>query len=432
MKPTFIRRYHRRPSSTREAGMFKKENRLEQSFFGGTLHDPFFKPANVQPVQLKCKNCEDEDKQVKRAEDKKEEEKKVLRKTEEEEKVQKYDKEGRDEDKVQKAEKSPDREEEKIQKREKRREEEEKVQKKETGVSSSSAAGTYIKSLHGQGNPLPAQVNDFFAPKMGYDFGDVKIHTGKQAADSAEELNAKAYTVGNDIVFNEGQYNTGTMDGKKLIAHELTHVVQQKNEEPIGLQRMPDQEEESGKQVALPSIYLEGTGSQIQNTTHNANCEGVSVSGSTTANYSSSFSSSGTPQLATNCLGCTGTDCISISGNFVSVFTANPVVSLPPVPSGLNKCEQAAVRNFINTTLNQHELQHVAAFNTYKGTVVTPYNYKGCSADLQSYIQNIHDGIETARRTTSDNASAALDANGANVFTITCDCPDPEPDAGKK
>jgi hypothetical protein len=397
--------------------MFKKENRQEQSFFGGSLHDPFFKPANVQSVQLKCKNCEDEDKQVKRAEDKKEEEKKVLRKTEEEEKVQKYEKRDQDEEKVQKSEKRP--------------EEEEKIQKKEDGVTSSSTAGTYINSLPGKGNPLPAKSSDFFSPKMGYDFSDVKVHTGKEAADSAKELNARAYTVGNDIVFNDGEYNTGTTEGKKLIAHELTHVVQQHEAVSDHLQRMPDQEEESGKQVVLPSVYLEGTGSKTQNTTHNANCEGVSVSGSTTANYSSSFSSSGKPQLASDCVGCTGAECISISGNFVSVFTANPVVSLPPVPSGLNKCEQAAVRNFINTTLNQHELQHVAAFNTYKGTVVTPYNYKGCSADLQSYIQNIHDGIETARRTASDDASAALDANGANVFTITCDCPDPEPDAGK-
>ena len=407
MKPTFIRRYHRRPTSSREGGLFKKENRPEQSFFGGSLHDPFFKPANVQSVQLKCKNCEDEDKQVKHAEDKKEEEKKVLRKTDEEEKVQK---------------------------REKRPEDEEKIQKQENGVTSSSAAGTYIKSLNGKGNPLPGKVSDFFSPKMGYDFSDVKVHTGKEAADSAKELNARAYTVGNDIVFNEGEYDTGTTDGKKLLAHELTHVVQQHDADSDHLQRMPDQEEESGKQAVLPSIYLEGTGSQIQNTTHNANCEGVSVSGSTTANYSSSFSSTGTPQLASDCVGCTGAECISISGKFVSVFTANPVVSLPPVPSGLNKCEQAAVTNFINTTLNQHELQHVAAFKTYKGTVVTPYNYTGCSADLQSYIQNIHDGIETARRTASDDASAALDANGANVFTITCDCPDPEPDAstGKK
>ena len=118
------------------------------------------------------------------------------------------------------------------------------------------------------------------------------------------------------------------------------------------------------------------------------------------------------------------------TGTVVSVFTANPQITLPSVPSGLNECEQNAVQQFINTTLRAHELQHVAAFNTYRGTVRTPYTYRGCASGLDAYMQQIHDNIESARKTASDARSSALDANGANIFNVTCNCPDPEPENG--
>jgi hypothetical protein len=63
--------------------------------------------------------------------------------------------------------------------------------------------------------------------KFGYNFGNVKIHTGKEAADSAEMIMARAYTIGEDIIFAEGQYRPNVSEGRKLLAHELMHVVQQ-------------------------------------------------------------------------------------------------------------------------------------------------------------------------------------------------------------
>jgi len=64
-------------------------------------------------------------------------------------------------------------------------------------------------------------------PRFGADFGAVRVHTGREAAESARSVNALAYTVGNDVVFGAGQYEPGTSAGAGLIAHELTHVVQQ-------------------------------------------------------------------------------------------------------------------------------------------------------------------------------------------------------------
>jgi hypothetical protein len=79
----------------------------------------------------------------------------------------------------------------------------------------------------GGGHALSRSALDFFEPRFGFDFNDVRVHSGAQAADSARDLNAQAYTVGKNIVFGSGQYAPEEQSGKKLIAHELTHVVQQ-------------------------------------------------------------------------------------------------------------------------------------------------------------------------------------------------------------
>lgn len=79
------------------------------------------------------------------------------------------------------------------------------------------------------GSPLPASSRTFFERRMGNDFRDVRVHTGSRAAKSASAMNALAYTSGNDIVFGKGQYRPETTAGRELLAHELTHVVQQRN-----------------------------------------------------------------------------------------------------------------------------------------------------------------------------------------------------------
>ncbi|WP_309371702.1 DUF4157 domain-containing protein [Nitrosomonas sp.] len=86
-----------------------------------------------------------------------------------------------------------------------------------------------MKPEPGTGNQLSVERRGFFESRMGHRFDDVRIHTDKRAARMARTINARAYTLGRDIVFNEGQYKPGTREGDKLLAHELTHVVQQKN-----------------------------------------------------------------------------------------------------------------------------------------------------------------------------------------------------------
>ncbi|MFT4156072.1 DUF4157 domain-containing protein [Parafilimonas sp.] len=112
-------------------------------------------------------------------------------------------------------------------------EEEKKMQRKEgNDIETTATPETehYINSLSG-GKPLAEKERSFFEPRMGYDFGDVKIHTDTASVKSAQSVNALAYTTGNNIVFNEGQFNPETDSGKRLLGHELVHVMQQSHDD---------------------------------------------------------------------------------------------------------------------------------------------------------------------------------------------------------
>jgi uncharacterized protein DUF4157/uncharacterized protein DUF922 len=77
------------------------------------------------------------------------------------------------------------------------------------------------------GQPLDAETRAFMEPRFGFDFSKVRIHADSSAADAARSVDARAYTVGSDVAFAAGQYSPRTTSGKRLLAHELAHVVQQ-------------------------------------------------------------------------------------------------------------------------------------------------------------------------------------------------------------
>jgi hypothetical protein len=109
-------------------------------------------------------------------------------------------------------------------------EEEEKLHRKEssgTETHGSNELDSYVGSLSSFGQPLPGSSRQFFEPRFGQDFSNVRVHTDSVAAKSAQSINSLAYTTGSNIVFNSGQYSPESDSGKRLMAHELTHVVQQ-------------------------------------------------------------------------------------------------------------------------------------------------------------------------------------------------------------
>jgi Domain of unknown function (DUF4157) len=89
------------------------------------------------------------------------------------------------------------------------------------------APASVDRVLAGSGKPLEASIQNDMGQRFGNDFSAVRVHSGASAEASAREVNANAYTVGNNIVFGANQYAPATQKGKRLLAHELTHVVQQ-------------------------------------------------------------------------------------------------------------------------------------------------------------------------------------------------------------
>jgi hypothetical protein len=81
--------------------------------------------------------------------------------------------------------------------------------------------------LRSPGQPLDSATRAFMEPRFGHDFSQVRVHTDANAAESSRAVNALAYMVGQDVMFGAGQYAPGTPAGNKILAHELTHVVQQ-------------------------------------------------------------------------------------------------------------------------------------------------------------------------------------------------------------
>jgi hypothetical protein len=110
--------------------------------------------------------------------------------------------------------------------------EQEELQRKEEGGASQTISPGLEGSLHsskGGGTPLPESTRNQMESSFGTDLGHVRVHDDNSAAKMSKGLNAQAFTHGSDIYFNSGKYDTGSKSGEHLLAHELTHVIQQGN-----------------------------------------------------------------------------------------------------------------------------------------------------------------------------------------------------------
>jgi hypothetical protein len=153
------------------------------------------------------------------------------------------------------------------------------------------APHTVHEVLDSPGQPLDPTTREFMEPRFGHDFSRVRVHTDGAAVSAARDVQARAYTVGRDIVFGSGQYAPSTAEGKKLLAHELTHVVQQSHtKQSSALQRQATFIGGPGttaKEKDRPLVGYEGPllyqpdpgGTTIPNTASTAqNCAGDSCS----------------------------------------------------------------------------------------------------------------------------------------------------------
>ena len=123
-----------------------------------------------------------------------------------------------------------------------------------------------INSIRSGGQPLPESTRSFFEQRFGYDFRQVRAHADAKSAESARALNAKAYTIGRDVAFGMGQYVPETEQGKRLLAHELTHVVQQGR--GVSLERFPYYKTRGLQRKDKIHIQPTGIAPTIQRTTY--------------------------------------------------------------------------------------------------------------------------------------------------------------------
>jgi len=123
-----------------------------------------------------------------------------------------------------------------------------------------------LANLQGRGSALPDSVRSFMEPRFNADFSAVRIHTDGHAHSMARSVSAKAFTVGRDVVFGAGEFAPETEGGLRLIAHELTHVVQQggRTTAPATLARDAQRHDHNRIQSIPPGLTVEKTSAQLE------------------------------------------------------------------------------------------------------------------------------------------------------------------------
>ncbi len=190
------------------------------------------KSLNVPFLQAKCAACEQEEKVQKKEDEQSEEEPDLQKKSI-------FESNEEDGNGVQpklmlkKTEEKPPEEEEPVQLKEidqklqKQKDEEIQTKSESDNETTSPDLHSRLNASKGGGSNLPDDTRSSMESGFGADFSNVKVHTGTQANDMNKELGARAFTHGSDIYFNKGEYSPGTTSGQHLLAHELTHTVQQ-------------------------------------------------------------------------------------------------------------------------------------------------------------------------------------------------------------
>jgi hypothetical protein len=145
--------------------------------------------------------------------------------------------------------------------------------------SGAEAPSVVAEVLRSAGSPLDAHSRAFFEPRFGRDFSQVRVHADDRAARSAQSIGARAYTVGRHIAFAEGQYAPSSDHGRHLLAHELTHTIQQGS---ARIQRRPDatQQEDAGlvdNPEEMPRYEEEEAGTEEQVVRRSATWKGAAV-----------------------------------------------------------------------------------------------------------------------------------------------------------
>jgi len=118
-------------------------------------------------------------------------------------------------------------------------------------------------TLNSGGQVIPAATRTFMEANLGHEFSEVRVHTDAQAAEAARQVRARAFTLGKNVVFGAGEYTPETVQGRRLLAHELTHVVQQGQSRQLSPASHPNPAAKLQQTPSGPSLQRVGVGENI-------------------------------------------------------------------------------------------------------------------------------------------------------------------------
>jgi hypothetical protein len=183
-------------------------------------------------------------------------------------------------------------------------------------------------------------------------------------------------------------------------------------------------EDEKQAQISQPGPVSHGEGTREHVTVFN-NPGSLRLEGRTDADFDGgSFRTERTRvRSADTCEGCTGGDCVHVTGVLVATYHVTTSVTLPSVADypDLTPCQQGRVQDAIDNVLAPHEQNHVAAFRGYNGTTRRPFDLTLCRSEFDSAIRAMFEAEEDARRQAAQDASDALDPFH---FDVDLDCED--------
>jgi hypothetical protein len=184
--------------------------------------------------------------------------------------------------------------------------------------------------------------------------------------------------------------------------------------------RLDHQTAEDSRPMSTQPLTYHGQPSHF---TFNGGCDHLNLHGKTDVAFDSKGNVKNkveTPGKDCDCK--KGVPCVHVTGTLVTDYTAKVTITMPPLPSGLTRCEQTQVRAFLKDVLKPHEEDHRAALKTFEGQTQNPIDVTGCGrADIKAQIQAIGDAERTPREAAARAQSDALDPFIRIIDCSACD-----------
>ncbi|MCC7359476.1 MAG: DUF4157 domain-containing protein [Anaerolineales bacterium] len=335
--------------------------------------------------------------------------------------------------------------------------------------------GDRLAEQAGRGRPLPSDLAQDLGRRLAGDLSGVRVHTDAEADALAQEMDALAFTTGQDIYFSAGSFAPESEAGRRLLTHEAAHTLQQAQgpvagtlrEDGVSISSPTDSFEQAAEAAATaalggpaaPTTSALSSGSRafgppsVQRVSEGevpSESPAIPLDDGETEEHTITIDEQGVTSASYGAPGFSTKDevttqtpgtkpeenLVDVTGTVVATFKVTTSVNLPTVPSGLTACQKKRVEDAINNQLKPHEDAHVAAMKGYDGTVEEAISVKrvpkaSAIAELSKVAKAKADELAAARKKAAQDASDALD-NPPFVINVDLNCKAEEKKPDKK